>query len=216
VTEVEAGRSRARAVLAPPTGPVVTSRAEVAMIEPQQEINPYAPPKADLEGAPARALEAELASRWQRLGAALIDGFAAAIAGLPMSLGRSAMTRYNLLGNPFQHWHLGDLRGIVGATLVVGLMVVQWYLVATGGQTIGKRLVGTRITRLDGSAVGFKSGVMLRGWLPMLIAWIPGVGPIFALVDSVAIFGSDKRCLHDRIAGTKVVRAEFTRAPANG
>jgi hypothetical protein len=34
---------------------------------------------------------------------------------------------------------------------------------------------------------------------------IPFVGNFVGLVDALMIFGEDHRCLHDRIAGTRVI-----------
>ena len=39
------------------------------------------------------------------------------------------------------------------------------------------------------------------------ITAIPVAGGIFALADLLFIFREDRRCLHDHIAGTRVVRA---------
>ena len=36
--------------------------------------------------------------------------------------------------------------------------------------------------------------------------WIPLIGTVFSLVDVGFIFGKERRCLHDRIAGTCVVQ----------
>lgn len=176
-------------------------------------LNPYEPPKAEIESAGAPLPDSELASRWQRLGAALIDGILAAIASVPMSMGRTFVrTRYNLMGNPFQRWDVSDARGMIGAALVLALMALQWYLIAKRGQTIGKIVVGTRIVMMDGRAVGFSRGVALRAWLPVAVSWIPIAGGFAALADALAIFGAQKRCLHDQIAGTKVVRVDMATA----
>jgi uncharacterized RDD family membrane protein YckC len=40
-----------------------------------------------------------------------------------------------------------------------------------------------------------------------LLSALAGIGWIFALVDALFIFREDRRCLHDFIAGTRVVRA---------
>ena len=52
--------------------------------------------------------------------------------------------------------------------------------------------------------------VLLRA-LPLMIAgvllsFVPP-GNIVLLIDGVVIFGHERRCLHDYIAGTKVVKA---------
>jgi hypothetical protein len=69
-------------------------------------------------------------------------------------------------------------------------------------------MTGLRIVdQDDGGNCGFLRTVVLRQFVPGLIAAVPLVGPLFALVDGLCIFGEQRRCLHDRIAGTKVVQA---------
>jgi uncharacterized RDD family membrane protein YckC len=89
---------------------------------------------------------------------------------------------------------------------MLGLGIVQCYLIATRGQSIAKRLLGIRIVRTNGSPVNFMHGVVLRSWLIAFLTNIPLVGFIVALVDWAMIFGADRRCLHDRLADTTVVK----------
>jgi len=42
-------------------------------------------------------------------------------------------------------------------------------------------------------------------FVPTLIQSIPAVGRLFGLIDGLFIFGADHQCLHDKIAGTKVL-----------
>jgi uncharacterized RDD family membrane protein YckC len=81
----------------------------------------------------------------------------------------------------------------------------QWYLVATTGQSLAKRWFGMRIVKIDGSPVNFVSGVLLRTWVMFALRVIPIAGNFLGLADALMIFSQDRRCLHDRLAGTKVV-----------
>jgi hypothetical protein len=45
-----------------------------------------------------------------------------------------------------------------------------------------------------------------------LVSLLPSVGVVVNLVDDLPIFRSDRRCLHDLIAGTKVIMAGPSRA----
>jgi uncharacterized RDD family membrane protein YckC len=92
-----------------------------------------------------------------------------------------------------------------GGMLIVG--IVNWIMISQSGQSIGKKIVGTRIVKVDGSLPGFAAGVALRAWVPVVIQAIPCVGAIFGLLDVLFIFGSERRCIHDQIAGTIVVQA---------
>lgn len=91
---------------------------------------------------------------------------------------------------------------------MVGFLLVNGYLLAKHGQTIGKRLVNTRIVHdAMGTVVPLSRSYGLR-YLPLaVIAQVPIVGGLFALVDCLFVFRSDRRCIHDLIAGTKVIDA---------
>jgi hypothetical protein len=56
----------------------------------------------------------------------------------------------------------------------------------------------------DESNPGFWRACVLRVLVPLFIRAIKFVGPFFALVDLLSIFGPERRCLHDLIADTKV------------
>jgi len=80
-------------------------------------------------------------------------------------------------------------------------------LVYLYGQTFGKRAMGIRVVRTDGARVAFSRFIFLR-WLPIaMIGSIPFVGWIASLLDPLLIFRESRRCLHDDIAGTRVVTA---------
>jgi uncharacterized RDD family membrane protein YckC/predicted RNA-binding Zn-ribbon protein involved in translation (DUF1610 family) len=142
-----------------------------------------------------------LASPWIRLGAALLDGlvaFGIVVPGLIILFAgmgpREEMSPISIFG---LMWI------IVG---ILALVIYQWVLLSTKGQTIGKRWLKIRIVRYDdGGPVGFGKAVALRSWVPGLIGNIPMVGPFFSLADPLFIFSAERRCLHDLIAGTKVV-----------
>jgi uncharacterized RDD family membrane protein YckC len=100
---------------------------------------------------------------------------------------------------------------------------VQWALIARSGQSLGKKAVGTVIVTTEGSTAGFLHGVLLRDapWLALgfvnralmsfassaTFATAFGYGVMaLAVVDCIFIFRSDRRCVHDHIASTNVVR----------
>jgi uncharacterized RDD family membrane protein YckC len=86
----------------------------------------------------------------------------------------------------------------------------SWLLVApaayvtlshgTGGQTLGKRLVGARVVSRAGEPIGYPRA--LARYLGWWLALLPlGMGLW------MAAFRRDRRGLHDLLAGTRVVRA---------
>lgn len=98
--------------------------------------------------------------------------------------------------------------------LGAGIMLVfaaQLWLLSTVGQTIGKRLLGIRIVNYkDGSVGGFYTNVFLRVGVVTLLACIPKTYGLLSIIDSLFIFREDHRCLHDHIAGTKVMKVPVT------
>jgi uncharacterized RDD family membrane protein YckC len=91
---------------------------------------------------------------------------------------------------------------------VLILAIVQLYMLTLRGQTIGKRVMGIKIVNLNDEALpGFFKIQVLRGLVPGLLAAVPYIGCLFWIVDSCFIFRDDRRCIHDLIAGTKVVVA---------
>lgn len=172
-------------------------------------------PPATLPAAPAEP-EPELADRSVRLGAYLIDyllGVLAAVPGLVM-LG-PAFLGMLLEAARGQQPDLStlDLSGMMTGLLVLlaasfTLFVIQVWMLSTRGQTIGKRMLGIRIVRHpDNRQAGFVHAWLLRNLVPGLIQMLPWIGFAFFLVDSCLIFTEQRRCLHDHIAGTKVVKA---------
>jgi len=80
-------------------------------------------------------------------------------------------------------------------TLLAALAALAIVAFARGGPD----LVGASL--LDGSKL------LLRYLPTSIVASIPIVGGLIVLVDILFIFGSEQRCIHDLIAGTKVVQA---------
>lgn len=160
--------------------------------------NPYAPPVEPEEVAPLPDVgvdDAPVASRGRRFAGAFVDGIAYAIGGAPL-----------LLDDAMAMSDVAMVVGILGF-LVVGF--IQCVMITSSGQSIGKKLLGMRIVRLDGSPCGFVHGVALRAWLFGMLTMIPYVGNMLSLVDALAIFGAERRCIHDLLAGTKVVMIDL-------
>lgn len=96
---------------------------------------------------------------------------------------------------------------IVLALSWLAAALVQIVMMVQSGQSIGKRMLGIKIVKVvDGSVPGFVKIIILRSLVPYLIAGIPFAGAAVILADSLMIFRDDRRCLHDIIAETKVVK----------
>jgi len=92
-----------------------------------------------------------------------------------------------------------------GWALSAILFVVDLVLLHRYGQTIGKRVMGLRIVRTDGSRASLGRIFWARMIAPGVLATIPLLGWIFELVDLLTIFAVDRRTLHDRMADTIVI-----------
>lgn len=183
--------------------------------------NRYAPPQA----AVADAIEddgEQLASRGTRLGAVLLDGFIwALLVYTPMMIGswssisqtivanrgntNAASLSFRMYGAVFR-----NIGGTAGTFMVLGLIIciaLNIYFVRKNGQSIGKKLCGIKVVRKDGSKAGLGRIFWLRNFVSMLPNFIPFAGGIYSLADPLFIFSESRRCLHDRIADTIVVKA---------
>jgi uncharacterized RDD family membrane protein YckC len=179
------------------------------MSDPIPSLNPYSPPAADVDPVwPRERGDASLidAGRGSRLGAAIVDFLLLLASFIPGFL-------VAILGS-------GALPSTMLVLLLVcaPLVIYQWYLISTTGQTLGKKWLRIRIVKLDGTPVNFVSGVLLRNWVPWLIVQAvafmlrssdvqAGPANLINLVDVLWIFGGASRCVHDYLAGTRVVEA---------
>ncbi len=167
-----------------------------------EEHNVYAPPASNLEQVVQGTV---LASRWDRLWGALIDGFIAVAVTFPVMF----MTGY---------WENARAQNVtiseivaLGIFGVVAFVAIHGYLLAKYGQTVGKRLVGTKIVSSCTDEILPLGKIFFIRYLPVSIAsQIPVIGGFLAIIDDLFIFRKDKRCFHDLLAGTKVIKASTT------
>jgi uncharacterized RDD family membrane protein YckC len=156
---------------------------------------------------PQDTYEVEAATRLSRLGAVLVDylvGFAplgAIFLMLPILLLRGGTSALLIL---------------LGLAVLVGLavLITQIVLVARHGQTIGKKVLGIRMITSDGDIPSVWRVFFLR-WLPFVVlagivdymVKMRGIGNLVLVVDALLIFQPNRRCLHDLLAGTHVIKA---------
>ncbi|MDR7193806.1 RDD family protein [Luteimonas terrae] len=164
--------------------------------------NPYQAPTAQLHADDVE----QLAERGTRLGAVLIDGL----------IGLAVITPVMWLGG---YWSAVIEAAQRGEQVGLGLQAV-WMLIGmlifaaihawplhVGGQTWGKRLLGIRIVTLDGRPVTALRAIFARYFPLQIVGGIPCLGALVVLGSLGMIFRQDRRCGHDFVAGTRVVRA---------
>lgn len=173
--------------------------------------SPYAAPPAGYQGVDAFGLPSysaysppqtqtyELADRWTRLGASLLDGLAAIpFVLVPMLLG------VMLDGMTGSRETFQTMFTALGYIAYFGVYI---YYLTTEGATIGKKALGIRIVKADTlENGGFVTNFLMRVLVPGLLGAI--TCNIFTLVDILFIFGQEQRCLHDQMAGTIVIKKE--------
>jgi uncharacterized RDD family membrane protein YckC len=141
-----------------------------------------------VDAAPAAAWLDEPGGFWRRLFAFLVD---AAVIWALLRLGRLVATL------------------LAARPLLAQAFYVSWWLVVpaayfvvlhgTGGQTIGKRLLGVRVVTAAGEPVGYARALARHlGWLAS--AALAFIGHL------VVPARADRRALYDHLAGTRVVR----------
>lgn len=173
--------------------------------------NQYAPPKSAVADVHVPGDGANKASRGARLGAVTLDGLIGTLGLMPayFELFRN-MTATVRAGNAFSIWAgLVKTGGwfILGVVWVLTVLAINIYLMRKNGQTIGKKIVGIKVVRTDGSAVSLYRVFFLRYVVNTCFTLIPGVGALYSLVDSLMIFGDARRCVHDHLADTIVIDA---------
>lgn len=181
-------------------------------------INPYSAPRSTVRGADSD--DVQLAARWRRLVARIIDWVIVGIL--------TFIVNFFTLGS---RWFVDYMNQIMGQQQAVQLIDVMWteltgailymliteivifvllnlYLLAKRGQTIGKFMMGVRIVdyftdeipKLRFSLLMREGGLYLLGIFGLL-------GSLIVLVDKLFIFSENRRCIHDYWAFTKVVEA---------
>ncbi len=167
--------------------------------------NPYQAPDAALPPPlPVSAGGEVLAGRGERLGAALIDGVISLATFLPVAALFGYFGKVMEAARSGQQMSLVATAGYVVLAFVI-FVLVQGYPLARSGQTWGKKLLWIRIADLQGGQPPFWRLVGLRYLPTQLISMVPVIGGLYVLVDALFIFRQDNRCLHDLIAGTRVV-----------
>jgi uncharacterized RDD family membrane protein YckC len=167
--------------------------------------NPYAPPQAVVQDIAEVTEGIVPADRATRLGAAILDGlifgvmvYMPMVAALMLSgFGRAAAT-----GEPPTFDNFGTIMVVTGIAVVIWV-AINLKLMRDNGQSIGKKATGIKVVRSDGSDASLGRLVWLRNVVNILL----GIIPLYGIIDVLFIFGESRRCIHDHIADTIVIKA---------
>ncbi|MEY2930250.1 MAG: hypothetical protein RL033_999 [Pseudomonadota bacterium] len=165
-----------------------------------EPLNPYAAPAGDPALIVVKGLDEALATTNSRLGARMIDQALLLAALVPAGIAGAMLAETAETGSV-----PALLAFALGGLAALAFYGYQCHLVASTGQSLGKRWCHVRIVLANGEPPGFLRGVVLRSWVLTVLSLIPGVGSVIGLTDTLMIFGQQRRCLHDRLAGTRVL-----------
>lgn len=182
-----------------------------------QDEDVYRPPASRIAVVEQAVHELEPATRWSRFAAAFVDG--ALMWGLIVSIafliGRWDEYLSMLRGESAD----GFLQQVFWAAVGFAMfLILHGYPLAMWGQTWGKRLLGIRIVDMQGRHVSFVHLLTMRYGIRDLtffaLSFVPVsfLLPLANLLNLMLIFGEERRCGHDLIAGTQVIRV---RTPAS-
>jgi uncharacterized RDD family membrane protein YckC len=182
------------------------------------------------------ARDPALAEWWQRLLARLVDGIILVILTSPLwvtallSLFRRVQrlaSQYPDLSQPaaaraFNTSVSQMMIGMTGTFLLLGLGVAavsfgyDWLQHGLWGQTIGKRVMGTKVVTVDTRAPISGQAACGRAAVYALVPAVPSVGALFALINEAWLLWDPRRqCLHDKAARTVVVKTSALASQPN-
>lgn len=174
---------------------LVTARtAGPSVVSAVQPGDPWGVPLRSAERAAAEVTTigaARPGGVWARALALAIDALVVAVISLGGTLGRGLGAFVPRL------FLVGEALAITWAIFAPSAYFVLSH--GTGGQTLGKRLLGLQVVDQAGSPIGY--GHALGRYAATVLAALPG-----GLGLLLAGFRADRRGLHDLLAGTRVVR----------
>lgn len=177
-------------------GQIQTERSTLSRCAPLRDYSPRS--KINMKEIEFEHL---LADRGERFCGAFFDGIISALIIIPIFLAMGIFQK-EMSGEPVELW-MQVFQFFFGWAI---FFLINGYLLITRGQTIGKLTVKTKIVNLEGQTPSPASILGKRYVIPSLISYIPIAGQLFGLVNILFIFRKDKRCLHDHIAGTWVIK----------
>lgn len=167
--------------------------------------NVYAPPTSELiNKTETNPTESVLANRSSRFWAAIIDGLTVIPVTLPLMYFTGGFDEIT-----------GGIAPSFVYTLIMALIGTAAFLVIHGkilirdGQTWGKKALNIKIVTMDDQHPDVITLVKRFGFY-WLLPQIPVIGQVVSTVNILFIFTTSRRCLHDRIAATKVVKIQRT------
>ncbi|GMR21865.1 MAG: hypothetical protein BMS9Abin37_0185 [Acidobacteriota bacterium] len=184
----------------PPLMEDVLAPLPVVPVMPVINDNPYQAPQSAIPARNALDTPSDvLAGRGARLAAVLIDYLCMVAVSIP---GFAGFLYVETTGANAAAMDLVTIAFAIGLGI---LGAIQGIYIVRDGQTVGKKMMKIRIVdHVDGHIPTWPRILGMRYILNMALRQVP----FYFLVDALLIFGKDQRCIHDHLAGTKVVEAQ--------
>lgn len=164
--------------------------------------NPYAPPSATVRDVAGPATAMTLAGRGGRLVANIVDG-AYFLIPYCLFIAGTVFLAPSEPGGESRALAVGLVLMLLAFAGFVVLLVLNLRQMKRTGQSLGKKVMKIKVVRTDGSPASL--GLLV--WKRNVLNWVLSAIPVYGLVDILFIFGDARQCLHDKLAGTKVVDA---------
>lgn len=166
----------------------------------------YAPPSSS-SLSPESTLDIEQnyipAPRFSRWLGSVIDGIILIIPILVLMF----LVAFLLNGSILHRFFLnGFIGGILISAFALAVHAAVNYVLMREGQTVGKKIMRTQVRTLDNRIPTVSEQILKRYLFQFGISALPIIGSLLGLINSLFIFGKEKRCLHDLVAGTKVIQ----------
>ena len=178
--------------------------------DPANTPNPYAAPTTDsntpYSNTPYYEHGDPLATRMQRFAGAMIDTFSLLpiLFGVGIVIGLTAHGAGMDVEGPGFEIVASLVGGLLGAVVFIA---IHGYTLATRGQTLGKIVVKTQIVSENDDQILPFGEIILKRYVPLwVLTSIPFIGQFVGIANALAIFRDGNKCLHDNIAGTKVIK----------
>jgi len=173
------------------------------------------------------ARDPALAEWWQRLLARIVDDIILLVLTSPVWITglipafrriQRLADQYPDLSQPGAAQAFNDAvsrmtAGMIGTFLLIGAGIgvisfgYDWLQHGLWGQTIGKRVMGTKVVTADTRAPISGQTACGRAAVYALVPVVPSVGGLFALInESWLLWDPRRQCLHDKAARTVVVK----------
>jgi uncharacterized RDD family membrane protein YckC len=173
------------------------------MESPGPSPNPYAPPQATVQDIADPSAAFQPGGRGIRLLATIVDGIVFSIlVYVPFLMGGAGRA----IDVESKRFDPSLLMGTPALFALIGLVVWAWLtilFVRRNGQTIAKKLFGIKVVMSNGAPISLARIF----WLRNVVNGVLGIIPLYGIIDALVIFGESRRCVHDRIADTIVVKA---------